>query len=164
MGRERKRSAQSDRVEDFYRDHARDVYAFLLSLCRDPHWADDLMQDTFLRATRSLPGYRGGSGRAWLLAIARTTFLDAARRRMPAPRENVPRDTWQDPDTVERLAVQHVLHQLPAVQRAALVLRDQLGLEYAEVGYALDRTEGASRVLVHRARAAFRARYERLES
>ena len=39
------------------------------------------MQDTFIRATRALPGYRGGSPRAWLFAIARTTFLDDARRR-----------------------------------------------------------------------------------
>lgn len=164
MGRERARWARSDHVEGFYRDHARDVYAFLLSLSRDPHWAEDLMQDTFLRATRSLPGYRGGSSRAWLLAIARTTFLDAARRRTPDPRDHLDSAPWHDPDTAERLAVQDVLRQLPQIQRAALVLRDQLGLEYAEVGYALDRSEGASRVLVHRARAAFRARYERLET
>ena len=33
------------------------------------------MQDTFVRATKALPGYRGGSPRSWLFAIARTTFL-----------------------------------------------------------------------------------------
>lgn len=49
-------------IEDFYREHARAVYAFSVSLCRDPVWAEDLMQDTFSRATRALPGYRDGDG------------------------------------------------------------------------------------------------------
>ena len=39
-------------IERFYRAHADAVYAFLVSLCRDPVWAEDLMQDTFVKATR----------------------------------------------------------------------------------------------------------------
>jgi RNA polymerase sigma-70 factor (ECF subfamily) len=39
-------------IEEFYRDHSTAVYAFLVSLCRDRIWAEDLMQDTFVKATR----------------------------------------------------------------------------------------------------------------
>lgn len=164
MGRVRRgRGASDDRIEAFYRDHARDVYALLVSQCRDPVRAEDLMQDTFVRATRALPGYRGGSARAWLLAIARTTFLDATRRRQPEPREQMPIEVWHDPDTAERLTVQAVLDALPEAQRTALVLRDQLDLEYGEVGEALNRSAGAAKVLVHRARGAFRRSYAQME-
>ena len=56
-------------------------YAFLVSLCRDPIWAEDLMQDTFVKATRSMGGYRGGNPRSWLFSIARSVFIDDTRRR-----------------------------------------------------------------------------------
>lgn len=72
-------------IEAFYREHARAVYAFCISLCRDPIWAEDLMQDTFAKATRSLAGYRGGNPRSWLFAIARSVFIDDARKRRPKP-------------------------------------------------------------------------------
>ena len=70
-------------IERFYRAHADAVYAFLLSLCRDPIWAEDLMQDTFVKATRSIGGYRGGNPRSWLFSIATQepeTFGEVADR------------------------------------------------------------------------------------
>jgi hypothetical protein len=68
-------------IEEFYRAHAEAVYAFLVSLCRDRVWAEDLMQDTFVKATRAMDGYRGGNPRSWLFAIARSVFIDDTRRR-----------------------------------------------------------------------------------
>ena len=58
-------------IERFYRDHASAVLGFLVSLARDRPLAEDLMQDTFVKATRALGSYRGGSPKAWLFAIAR---------------------------------------------------------------------------------------------
>ena len=72
-------------IERFYRAHADAVYAFLLSLCRDPIWAEDLMQDTFVKATRSISGYRGGNPRSSLFSIARSVFIDDTRRRRAIP-------------------------------------------------------------------------------
>jgi RNA polymerase sigma factor (sigma-70 family) len=92
-------------VEELYRAHAGLVLAFLVGLTRDRDQAEDLMQETFVRATRALGGYRGGSPRAWLLAIARTTFLDATRKRVPAPVDLVPDAGCADPDVVEQLSV-----------------------------------------------------------
>jgi RNA polymerase sigma factor (sigma-70 family) len=147
-------------VEELYRAHAGVVLAFLLSLCRDRYEAEDLMQETFIRATRAIGGYRGGSPRSWLLAIARTTFLDALRKRRAEPTDAVPDNGHADVDVVERLTVAAALGRLSESHRTALVLRDELDLSYDEVAQAMGRTLGATKVLIHRARAAFRAAYE----
>jgi RNA polymerase sigma-70 factor (ECF subfamily) len=148
-------------IETFYREHASSVQGYLVSLCRDQIWAEDLMQDTFIKATRSLPGYRGGSSKAWLFAIARTVFLDDVRRKRPTPT-----DTTHDEvaagssDVEEQDIIERVLSQMPERQRSALVLSDRVGLTSAEVGAAIGVSDGAARVLIHRSRIAFRAGYE----
>jgi RNA polymerase sigma factor (sigma-70 family) len=146
-------------VEELYRAHAGLVLAFLVGLTRNRDQAEDLMQDTFVRATRALGGYQGGSPRAWLLAIARTTFLDATRKRVPTPVDVVPDDGRPDPDVVEQLTVQAALARLSEPHRTVLVLRDQLGLSYEDVAQTIGRSLGATKVLIHRARAAFREVY-----
>jgi RNA polymerase sigma-70 factor, ECF subfamily len=147
-------------VEELYLAHAGVVLAYLTGLTRNRDEAEDLMQDTFVRATRALGGYRGGSPRAWLLAIARTTFLDAVRKRVPTPTDELPEDARPAPDTVEQLTVRAALHRLSEPHRTVLVLRDQLDLPYEEVAQTIGRSLGATKVLIHRARAAFRAAYE----
>lgn len=146
-------------MEELYRAHAGVVLAFLTGLTRDHAQAEDLMQETFVKATRAMGGYRGGSPRAWLLAIARTTFIDAVRKRTPVPSETLPDPGSADPDVVEVLTVRAALGRLPETQRTALVLRDQLELSYEEIAETLGRSVGATRVLIHRARAAFRQAY-----
>jgi RNA polymerase sigma-70 factor (ECF subfamily) len=146
-------------IEAFYRDHARDVFAFLVWLGRDRQGAEDLMQDTFVRATRALGGYRGGSPKSWLFAIARSTYLDDVRRRKPTPAAALD-EGREDPDVIEAELVRGVLASLPESQRSALVLRDMIGLPYEEIAETLGKSLGATKVLIHRARAGFRSRYE----
>jgi len=118
------------------------------------------MQDTFVKATRSLGGYRGGSPRAWLFAIARTVFLDDTRRRHPIPVEEGLDRAVEEADYAEHDAVERALNALPERQRTALVLSDRLDLSGAEVAEAMGITPGAARVLIHRARLEFRAIYQ----
>ena len=136
------------------------MYGYLVSLCRDFVLAEDLMQDTFVRATRALAGYQGGSPRAWLFAIARTTFLDDYRRRTRRSTEEIVETPFSDPDVAEQQTILAVLGSLPETQRSALVLRDQLGLSYEDVAGALNKSLPATKVIIHRARAAFRRAYE----
>lgn len=150
-------------IEDLYRAHGRAVYAYLVSLCRDRTWAEDLMQDTFVKATRALGGYRGGDPRAWLFAIARTTFLDDARRRRPEPAEQLDSAAPSDRDPVEADAIGRALAAVPERQRTALLLADDAGLNPAEIGAAMGVTPGAAKVLVHRGRLAFRRAYREEE-
>ena len=118
------------------------------------------MQDTFVRATKALPGYRGGNPRSWLFAIARTTFLDEVRRRVRRPVGEMVEVAVSDPDVAEGEAIRSILAALSESQRAALVLRDQLGFSYDEVSRILGKSLAATKVTIHRARAAFRRAYE----
>lgn len=152
--------ANASTIEQCYREHAQAVYAYCVSLCRDRVWAEDLMQDTFARATRAMGGYRGGSPRSWLFAIARTTFLDDVRRRRPEPSDTGLETAIEDPDLTEIDMIERTLARLPERQRTALLLSDRAGLTPAEIGAAMGATPGAAKVLVHRARLAFRKTYQ----
>lgn len=149
-------------IENFYREHARAVFAFCVSLSRDPVWAEDLMQDTFARATRSLGGYRGGDPKSWLFAIARSVFIDDVRKKRPLPTDEVDTTSSTDPDVTEIDAISQALATLPERQRTALLLADHAGLPHSEIAEALGATPGAVKVLVHRARINFRKSYEAL--
>ena len=149
----------STTIEEFYRAHAEAVFAFLVSLCRDRNLAEDLMQDTFVKATRSLGGYRGGNPRSWLFAIARSVFIDHTRRRRPVPVAAVDDPGVLDPDVTEVDTIGRALARLPDRQRTALLLCDRAGLGYGEVAEALGCTPAAAKVLIHRARVSFRAYY-----
>ena len=154
---------ENNDIETFYRLHAGQVHSYLISLCRDRALAEDLMQDTFIRATRALGGYRGGSPKAWLFAIARTVFLDDLRRQANRPSPSEPMDFGGPPehDPVEQDAIERALGTLPEGQRTALILSDRIGMTGAELSATLGISEGACRVLVHRARQGFRIAYER---
>jgi RNA polymerase sigma-70 factor (ECF subfamily) len=154
--------AENNDIETFYRLHAGQVYSYLVSLCRDRSLAEDLMQDTFIKATRALGGYRGGSPKAWLFAIARTVFIDAIRREARRPIASVVADVagLPDHDPVEQDAIERALGALPERQRSALILSDRIGLSGSEIAATLGISEGAARVLVHRARQGFRTAYE----
>lgn len=152
-------SIATNPIERFYREHANAVYAFLVSLCRDPVWAEDLMQDTFVKATRSLGGYRGGNPRSWLFTIARSVFIDDTRKRRAVPTDEIGDTAATDPDAVEAMLIEQALGQLPERQRTALLLVDRAGLGYADAAEALGCSIGAMKVLVHRARISFRAHY-----
>lgn len=146
-------------IEEFYRAHAEAVFAFLVSLCRDRVLAEDLMQDTFVKATRSLGSYRGGNPRSWLFAIARSVFVDHTRRHRPEP-VAAPDDLGVlDTDVTEVDTIERALAQLPERQRTALLLCDWAGLGYDEVAEAVGCTPAAAKVLIHRARVAFRSHY-----
>ena len=151
-------------IEDFYREHATAVYAFCVAQCRDPIWAEDLMQDTFTRATRYLGGYRGGNPRSWLFAIAKSVFIDDIRKRRPTPTDAVMDQAVEDTDVGEVELIAEALRALPERQRTALLLADQAGLPYNEVARAVDATPAAVKVLIHRARINFKKAYEKADS
>ena len=146
-------------IERFYRAHADAVYAFLVSLCRDPIWAEDLMQDTFVKATRSMGGYRGGNPRSWLFSIARSVFIDDTRRRRAIPVDEIEEQGVVDSDVAELIVIERSLSKLPERQRTALLLADKAGMSYAEVAEAIGCSAAAVKVLIHRARVSFRAHY-----
>lgn len=149
-------------LEAFIRATQRDVWRFVAHLGH-PGSADDLTQETFLRAIKSLPRFRAGStARTWLLSIARRVCADEVRRAMSRPRI-AGSVNWVDAadaatsaqrpgrweDVVE---LNLLLEALPAERREALVLTQVLGLSYAEAAQVTGCPIGTVRSRVARAR------------
>jgi RNA polymerase sigma-70 factor (ECF subfamily) len=118
--------------------------------------ADDITQDTFLRAYRSLPNFRGdSSSRTWLLSIARRACADAIRtakrRRRLMSRVEPPED--QAPDPAGAVSVEGLLEGLDPDRKQAFVLTQVLGLSYAEAAEVCGCPVGTIRSRVARARS-----------
>jgi RNA polymerase sigma-70 factor (ECF subfamily) len=127
------------------------------------HDAEDLVQETFLRAHRALARFESGSNaRAWLHTILQRVRTDAYRRRQRRP-ETVEL-TGEGPrvaPTQDALAsgyedLERALAGLPEVFRAAIVLRDLQDWSYAEIAQALDVPVGTVMSRIHRGRALLR--------
>ncbi|WP_019075001.1 sigma-70 family RNA polymerase sigma factor [Streptomyces hokutonensis] len=157
------RSGDADAVEHFVRALQRDVQRYVAHLCGDPQAADDLTQDTFLRALGSLHRFEGrSSARTWLLSIARRAVIDSYRYAAARPRlSDVP--DWQLaielaqpidlPGFDDGVALLDLLASLPDERREAFILTQMLGLPYAEAAEASDCPIGTVRSRVARARA-----------
>lgn len=117
------------------------------------------MQDTFVKATRSMGGYRGGNPRSWLFSIARSVFIDDTRRRRAIPVDKLEEKGVAETDVTQLMLIERSLSKLPERQRTALLLADQAGLSYAEVAETIGCSQAAVKVLIHRARVSFRAHY-----
>ncbi|MCS7050270.1 MAG: sigma-70 family RNA polymerase sigma factor [Thermomicrobium sp.] len=142
------------------------VYRYLLARTGDQATAEDLTQETFLRAYRALDRYqpRGIPVLAWFLRIARNVAIDAARR---ATAERVrlrllPSPSFPARETAEdRILVEQLLHGLSPEKRELLALRFAAGLSTAEIAALLGKREGAIRKqlfrIVRELREAYRA-------
>lgn len=141
----------------------RDVWRFLAHLT-DPGQADDLAQETYLRAMTSIARFEGRSGgKVWLLSIARRVAVDQVRSAMARPRTAPGADPGLAPSVRRRESVQHsaqielslvkiLLGDLAPERREALVLTQFLGLSYAEAAAVCDCPVGTVRSRVARAR------------
>lgn len=140
----------------------RDVHRFLAYLV-GPGEADDLAQETYLRAMRSLPRFAARStARTWLLAIARRVAADHLRSAARRPRQARLED-WQSAAEVaafrqgtlgldEQVALRDLLDGLAPQRREAFIATQLLGLSYAEAAEVCNCPVGTIRSRVARAR------------
>jgi len=158
--------------DDVVREHADRVYRLAYRLTGNPHDAEDLTQETFVRVFRSLASYKPGTFEGWLHRITTNLFLDMVRRRSRIRMEALPEDSDRLPgsgpepeqvfsDTHLDPALQAALDKLPPEFRAAVVLCDVEGLSYEEIGATLGVKLGTVRSRIHRGRAALRTALER---
>ncbi|MEU9284330.1 sigma-70 family RNA polymerase sigma factor [Streptomyces sp. NPDC048275] len=156
------RAGDPDAVEHFVRALHRDVLRYVAHLSADPQAADDLAQDTFLRALGSLHRFEGrSSARAWLLSIARRAVIDSFRYAATRPRLSDAPD-WRLavelaqprglPGFDDGVALLDLLAALPDERREAFVLTQLMGLPYAEAAEVSDCAVGTVRSRVARAR------------
>lgn len=127
-----------------HRAHAAELYRFVLRQLGDPGAAEDVVQETFLRAWRTADRFdaRRGPLRAWLFAIARNLVIDHARRRAVRPVQPVEADSLValaggdggfDEATMTAWMVEEALRRLSDDHRVVLVETYLRGRPYAEV-------------------------------
>lgn len=143
--------------EALVRAYQADVWRFAYHLTHSRAGADDVAQETFLRAWRALGTFRGDTRFSnWLLRIARNCAVDAYRRtRREAPTEEV-RQPARSPraSTEERLRLQAAIRALPMHLREPFVVIEVLGFDYREASAILGVKNGTLKSRMFRARAA----------
>lgn len=156
------RAGDEEAAQQFVRATQLDVRRYVTHLSGDAQAADDLVQDTYLRALRGLPGFEGrSSARTWLLTIARRTVADRIRTSSCRPRI-AGGDDWQAavekrqpcglPGFEEGVALSELLALVGAERREAFVLTQLLGLTYAQAAAVTNCPVGTVRSRVARAR------------
>lgn len=145
--------------------HAAAVSRFVASIGSRAE-AEEVVQDTFVRAFASIDGFRGESSlRTWLFTIARRLVLDRRRstRRRGEQVEVQEADVATEYDALDgvladetRARLRQAMAALTPTQREVFVLRVSEGLSYREIAEAVDTTEGAARVHYHNAMRAIK--------
>lgn len=139
---------------DVVERHWKAVYRLVYRLTGSAHDADDLTQETFLRALGRRDTFRSGTNmRAWLMTIASNALFDLQRRRKTARPVPLDGDLAQGDGPEAGPAEQAELNglladaiaRLPQTQRAVFLLRSQEGLSFREIAGALDLTEETAR-------------------
>jgi RNA polymerase sigma-70 factor (ECF subfamily) len=149
---------------ELYREHLRDVYSYAYYRIGNHHDAEDLTEQTFLQAyrhfERALRESNGRPLRPWLIRIAhnlaanyyrdrsrrpQTQLDDAAPISAPHPTEELVEGREEVKEVLAGVA------NLPDDRREALIMRFALDMDNREIARALGRSEGATKVLIHRA-------------
>jgi RNA polymerase sigma-70 factor (ECF subfamily) len=160
-----KPKAQLDaEFSELYRAHLRDVYSYAYYRVGDHHDAEDLTEQTFLQAYRHFErAQRESHGRPlrpWLIRIAHNLAANLYRDRSRKPASPLDDSTpLSAPHTTEQLVegrdelsrILDGVRRLPDDRREALIMRFALGMDNREIARALGRTDGATKVLLHRA-------------
>jgi len=167
---ERARSRDRLAFEELVRRHANRLYAVVLRFLADPADAEEVTQETFLRAWRGIDRFQGRSQFfTWLYRIGLNEAKRLATRQPPAGKvrsledEPVPEaPDWSEAPEVRlgqgeiRRVLEDAIRALPTEYRAPLVLRDIEGLSTKDAAEVMELREAAFKSRLHRARLAVR--------
>lgn len=147
--------------DEIYKTYAADVYRFILRLCENETLAEDILQDTMLKAITSIDSFKGGcSMKTWLCTIARNAYLNHVKR---AENRNLPLDTARevpgadDPfsrmeSTELSVQIHRVLHRLDEPYREVFTLRVFAELKFDDIGSIFGKSANWASVTYFRAK------------
>lgn len=158
----RARSGDLRAFESLVRDYQADVWRFAYHLTRNRATAEDVTQEAFVRAYRSLGSYRGQAKfTSWLLRIVRNCAIDAyrkTRKESPTPStEEVSAAggrAWVSSGAEERARINDAIRRLPMSLREPFVVIEVLGFSYQEASIILGLRVGTVKSRMYRARSA----------
>jgi len=156
---------KGQRLEDLYRKYAKPLYFYLYKLCGSKQLAEDLTQETFVRATIHLHLYDETEPRAWLFKVARNTYIDEWRKQtkrqkilkwfflnkeeMISP-YGIPEENLMHKELQQEL--ENLMVFLPENYRSILYLREVEQFSYQEIMATLQLSEEQVKVTLYRAR------------
>jgi RNA polymerase sigma-70 factor (ECF subfamily) len=144
------------------------LYNFACWLTHDPNAAEDLVQETYMKALRGFSSFQQGTNfRAWLYRILRNTFLSSQTGLKAVPMLDIEDDATPEPASdvtpesillarVETESIQRALEKLPVHFREVILLSDLEEMSYQEIGLALGIPIGTVMSRLSRARKAMR--------
>ena len=150
-------------MEEIYKQNARIVYHYLYTMCKDEKLAEDLTQDTFLRAFQSIERYDGSCKLStWLCQIGKHLLYqtwEKRKREIPIDWDSEPLSTSLPAHTdvateavtkVELAEVLDELNALPPAMREVIYLRAISDLSYKEIGQVMGKSENWARINFYR--------------
>ena len=154
--------------DEIYQSYFDPVYRYVLSLSRDPHVAEEISQETFFKALRSLDHFQGKSSlKSWLCAIAKNLWLSEQRKKKIQPIDDVlplpdpsigPEEAIVQQD--ESMRIHRLLHRLDEPYREVFTLRTLGQLKFRDIGELFGKSENWACVIYHRARARLKEEME----
>lgn len=148
-------------MDEIYRRHAKAVYAFLLAKTADSMLAEEMTQETFYQAVKSIGSFKGESSvSTWLIGIANNVLRGYFRKQKKQAEEELPKTEiaalggTSTEDIVLRsmdtISLMQAMHRLPEPYREVLHLRLTADLSFKEIGQIMERTENWARVTYYR--------------
>lgn len=146
--------------EEIYNQYFRDVYRYCLSLCRNESTAEEITQETFFKALKSIDSFEGKSSLyVWLCQIAKNTYFSHCKKEKHLSRDGEVDSLTAPEDLEEQLMtkdtafrIHQCLHGLPEPYKEVFSLRLFGQLPFAQIGLLFGKTESWARVIYHRAR------------
>lgn len=143
--------------EELYQQYYRQVYGYAMTLCRNPHDARDITDETFFRAFGGYHRFRGDcSPGVWLCQIAKNLFLSRCRKKSldceagPEPFEDVLAEKLEDRE--EAMEIHRHLHMLKEPYKEVFMLRVFGELSFGQIGGIFGKTDSWARVTFFRAK------------
>lgn len=145
--------------QEVYELYFKDVYKYALTLCRDAHMAEEVTQQTFFKALKSIDSFRGQCKLyVWLCQIAKNTYFSmAAKEKNSRGEEMIPEaveETLESALLIKESAfeIHRVLHDLDEPYKEVFSLRVFGQLSFKQIGILFAKTESWARVTYHRAK------------
>jgi RNA polymerase sigma factor (sigma-70 family) len=151
-------------LEEIYNNYFKDVYLFIYSLSKDPHIAEDVTSETFVKAIKSIESFNGNCDiKVWLFQIAKNSYYSYIRKHKNLIElDSVPekQDDFDIEKSVlssdESMKIHEILHNLSEPYKEVFSLRVFGELSFKQIGSLFGKSENWACVTFHRARNKIR--------
>ena len=149
--------------QEIYTLYFQDVFKYVLALSRDPSLAEEITQEAFFKALKSLDSFQGQCKLyVWLCQIAKNTYLSYLKKHKEPEKEETLTSSLEEMmlDKESVFLIHQALHNLPEPYKEVFSLRVLGELSFRQIGLLFGKTEDWARVTYHRARLTIKEELE----